>query len=940
MSWPAARDHLRDKHPDILGRFTGLERVDQSILSDIRLARKAGGFAFEYWCAGGDIKDTNRLLEHFNTLLGNARFSDDHVIHDDNALTRVWTTFEGNAANIANASDAGDVWKMSLGGRQQLLQTWKEEIDPRTVLDRTAEIHRRHRAAISRKQQARNDIDMRCLGEKDVIGMTTTACAMHWSTLNKLGLQTVICEEAGEVMEAQSLCTLFPTVEHAISIGDPLQLRPQVDEQALSLETDTGASYRLDESLMERMMLPSTPGVLPIAISRLNTQRRMHPEIADIMRATLYPYLEDHESTHHRAPVAGIADRVWWFDHQMPEDEPDPRSVQAKSFSNAFEVDMIAGLVDYLIKTNEYDFKDITVITPYNGQLAALTQRLSSTCSLWLSEEDREKLLEEGLLEAENIQAGAKIEVGLGDMLKLATIDSFQGEESRIVIFSTVRSNLEGRVGFLRTPNRINVGCSRAKEGFYIVGNSSLMRSVEMWQQIADELTVKGKIGPYFHACCPRHTGELYSIQTPEQWSEIPACKVPCGMELACGHLCKLECHAPSLHTRIACLEPCQKRHEACDHQCTKSCGMACGECAVILSSMKMPCGHEAQRSCGQIQAFEDVKCETIIESVELPCGHWQDRYCSSKEEIIPCEKKCNQILDCGHQCEGSCSTCTSNKGHGTCTTSCSKELICGHRCTSSCHKGVCPPCRSSCQRACQHAGCKKQCNEICDPCTRPCGRGCPHGSPCELMCCLPCNNLPCSEPCVELLRCGHLCPSLCNERCPEHCPQCSTGAIPKKTMMFLPCGHHFDVETLDQHVGLLAIYQMGLSGRIKKIDLKSEPFSSKKLRLSCPSCNKDFGDTRRYLHVKQLSTMKENVDRLLGRLSRMTSLFLKRMSEVKVNLDGTYEAFQNGLKSGPLSGKTNEDLVRYRGNALAGVTHQIQSFKGTSLIKYGRIQN
>ena len=40
-----------------------------------------------------------------------------------------------------------------------------------------------------------------------------------------LGLQTVICEEGGEVMEAQTLCTLFPAVQHAIFIGDPLQLR-------------------------------------------------------------------------------------------------------------------------------------------------------------------------------------------------------------------------------------------------------------------------------------------------------------------------------------------------------------------------------------------------------------------------------------------------------------------------------------------------------------------------------------------------------------------------------------------------------------------------------------------------------------------------------------------------------------------------------------------
>lgn len=59
--------------------------------------------------------------------------------------------------------------------------------------------------------------------------MTMTACAMNSSMLTQLGLQIVICEEAGEVMEAQTLCTLFPSVKHAIFIGDPLQLRYSAD---------------------------------------------------------------------------------------------------------------------------------------------------------------------------------------------------------------------------------------------------------------------------------------------------------------------------------------------------------------------------------------------------------------------------------------------------------------------------------------------------------------------------------------------------------------------------------------------------------------------------------------------------------------------------------------------------------------------------------------
>jgi hypothetical protein len=58
-----------------------------------------------------------------------------------------------------------------------------------------------------------------------VIGLTTTACAKYWDLLKTLGIKTVICEEAGEVMEAHTFNTLVPSIEHAIFIGDPLQLR-------------------------------------------------------------------------------------------------------------------------------------------------------------------------------------------------------------------------------------------------------------------------------------------------------------------------------------------------------------------------------------------------------------------------------------------------------------------------------------------------------------------------------------------------------------------------------------------------------------------------------------------------------------------------------------------------------------------------------------------
>ena len=342
--------------------------------------------------------------------------------------------------------------------------------------------------------------------------------------------------------------------------------RPQVNEQSLSMDTLKGQDYRLDESLFERMMFPSEPGVSPLPTSRLNLQRRMHPDIADIMRATLYPFLQvchvvpktifiadlaiqDHESTSRHPPVAGMVERLWWFDHTNPEDKPDPRSPMAKSYSNSFEVDMVIGLVTYLVETNEYSLKDIAILTPYNGQLAVFAKRLKTKCSIWLSDEDKENLIHEGLLESEDAIVGNKTDIDISTMLRLSSIDSFQGEEAKVIILSTVRSNPQNRIGFLKTNNRINVACSRAREGFYIIGNSKLMSRADMWQKIVTSLADKSKVGPEFRVCCSRHPERAFAVRAPGDWEKIPVCQVPCAVVLPCGHPCTEGCHPKALHS-------------------------------------------------------------------------------------------------------------------------------------------------------------------------------------------------------------------------------------------------------------------------------------------------------------------------------------------------------------------------------------------------------
>jgi serine/threonine protein kinase len=61
-------------------------------------------------------------------------------------------------------------------------------------------------------------------------------------------------------------------------------------------------------------------------------------------------------------------------------------------------------------------------------------------------------------------------------LVRIDTVDSYQGKENRIVIVSITRSIGDQSTGFLRSPNRINVALSRAMDRLVIVGNSNMWR--------------------------------------------------------------------------------------------------------------------------------------------------------------------------------------------------------------------------------------------------------------------------------------------------------------------------------------------------------------------------------------------------------------------------------------------------------------------------------
>jgi superfamily I DNA and/or RNA helicase len=136
------------------------------------------------------------------------------------------------------------------------------------------------------------ELNPRVLLQTSIVDVTTSGLARNLKLLCVVNVKLLICEEAGEVLEARMLTAFSPSLEHCILIGDRQQLRPQVQNLDLSSESWSGGRFALDVSFFERLGKPRDLFAQPLPLSTLEMQRRMYPSISQLVRETRHPRLK------------------------------------------------------------------------------------------------------------------------------------------------------------------------------------------------------------------------------------------------------------------------------------------------------------------------------------------------------------------------------------------------------------------------------------------------------------------------------------------------------------------------------------------------------------------------------------------------------------------------------------------------------------------------
>jgi len=326
--------------------------------------------------------------------------------------------------------------------------------------------------------------------------------------LPPLSLPFVIIDEACQSVEPASLIPIVSTnsCRSLVMLGDPCQLPPTVRSD----KSSTGESP-LSISLMSRLasILPQPVTVTaqkdntPLetkfinckptrqAVSRVNgysenisyrkrfsgslllsVQYRMHPSIAAFSSAVFYNELLTSPSTLMKMrqfpsyllsnyPAANTSAntsvrfiRVGGRDNEARGEivESGNGLLGSSSYRNHAEAEAVVEFLRSLLSKDSGFDGSVGIVTPYSAQVALIKSLMAR--------DDKFRSLAQSFPHE----------------IEVKSVDAYQGRERDLIIFSAVRSNRHGRVGFLADWRRMNVALTRAKNGLVVFGDADTLK--------------------------------------------------------------------------------------------------------------------------------------------------------------------------------------------------------------------------------------------------------------------------------------------------------------------------------------------------------------------------------------------------------------------------------------------------------------------------------
>lgn len=313
-------------------------------------------------------------------------------------------------------------------------------------------------AAATELRAAREAVGEIILHNAQVV--VSSCVGAHQLLESNMSFPLVVLDEGSQATEPALLCALSAAkASQLVIVGDTKQLPPTVASSDRELRRTLGTSpmARLEGS--------------GVGQRTLQVQYRMPPELLEHPSSYFYDSLVSSARNRPRTrPPRGF---------EWPRGLPlclihvghdDEISHQSGGRSNPREADLVASIVFDVLAAGDVRAENVAVIAPYSSQVDAVRARLFSSAG--------------GRPPLQPSRGGGTPRVG--------TVDSFQGQETDLVILSATRSNSVGDVGFLSDPRRLCVAITRARRGLIVVGDVRTLRTSHHWAALVESCRARG----------------------------------------------------------------------------------------------------------------------------------------------------------------------------------------------------------------------------------------------------------------------------------------------------------------------------------------------------------------------------------------------------------------------------------------------------------------